>query len=101
MAQTLVRWGQAGVCVGEGWAQEPCPAGCGGHIVWALDSQLRRIPVDAEPVPDGTLQLSVRWDGAIRALVPSKKLGFGLRTLRHNHLKTCTRLGQFKRLVGL
>lgn len=84
----------------ENWQAEPCPA-CGGPIVWALDSQLKRIAVDAEPSPDGTLRLSTRWDDAIRALVPSKKLGFGLRTLRKSHLKTCTRLGQFKRLTGL
>lgn len=85
----------------EEWEQEPCPAGCGGQIVWALDAQVKRIPVDAEATPEGTLQLSVRWDGALRALVPSRKLGFGLRTLRQDHRKTCTKLGQFKRLTGL
>lgn len=85
----------------EEWKHEPCPAGCGGQIVWALDLQLRRIAVDVEPSPDGTLQLSLRWDTAIRALAPSKKLGFGLRTMRKPHVKTCTRLGQFKRITGL
>lgn len=101
MAQTWSGKVIRGRCVAEEWKHEPCPAGCGGQIVWALDAQVKRIPVNVEPSPDGTLQLSLRWDGAIRALVPSRKLAFGLRNLRHSHLKTCTKLGQFKRLTGL
>jgi len=87
--------------VAEPWKLEMCPADCGAQIIWALDSQVKRIPVDAEASPEGNLQLSVRWDGELRALVPSKKLAFGLRTLRLDHRKTCTELGQFKRLTGL
>lgn len=79
---------------------EPCPA-CGSPILWALDGQAKRIAVDVEATPEGTLRLSVRWDGAIRATTPTAKLGFGLRTLRQPHIKTCTRLGQFKRIMGL
>jgi hypothetical protein len=101
MAQTWSGKVVRGRCVAEQWEQEMCPAGCGGQIVWALDSQVKRIAVDALAADDGTLQLSVRWDGALRALVPSRKLAFGLRTLRHNHLKTCTKLGQFRRITGL
>lgn len=101
MAQTWSGRVRRGRCVAEEWEHGPCPADCGGQIVWALDAQLKRIAVDVDSAPDGTLQLSLRWDGAIRALKPSSKLGFGLRTLRHPHVKTCTRLGQFKHLTQL
>ena len=101
MAQTWSGKVVRGRCVAEEWEHGPCPAGCGGQVVWALDAQLKRIPVDVEASPEGTLQLSLRWDGAIRALVPSSRLRFGLRTLRQNHLKTCTKLGQLKRILGL
>lgn len=101
MAQAWSGRVKRGACVAEEWKHEPCPAECGAQIVWALDNQLRRIAVNAEASPDGTLQLSLRWDGAIRALAPAAKLRFGLRTLRHPHSKTCTKLGQFKRLTQL
>lgn len=33
---------------------------CGAAIVWAYTASGRRMPVDAEPVDDGTLKLSPR-----------------------------------------
>lgn len=79
---------------------EPCPA-CGHQVIWAHDQSARRIPVDREPSPEGTLSLSPGWDGTPRARVPSAKLAFGRTNLHSPHLKTCLRPARLKQLAWL
>ena len=41
---------------------------CGAAILWAYTPSLRRMPVDAEPVDDGTLALTP-YDGQLKVEV--------------------------------
>lgn len=74
---------------------EPCVA-CKLPVVWVLDAQMKRVAVDVEPTPGGTLSLSVAWDDSLRAHAPTAKLAFG-RSLRAPHMKTCPKVGQLKK----
>lgn len=78
------------------WEIVPCAA-CGRPVVWAYDRQMAKIAVDVEASAQGTLSLSLRWDGQLQVRVPSAHLAFGLQTLRTPHMKTCPKVGQLKK----
>lgn len=69
---------------------EPCPA-CGASIIWGLDGNAKRVPVDALAHPDGTYTLLPGWDGRPRVSKLPPKLAFGRRNLHQPHTSTCRR----------
>jgi hypothetical protein len=78
------------------WLREPCPA-CEAPVVWAIGvATAMWMPLDADPAPDGTLELTSNWDGHPRARKVSPKLAFGRKELRAPHLTTCTRKDRLK-----
>jgi hypothetical protein len=78
------------------WLREACPA-CQAPVVWAISiTTAAWTPLNADPTPDGTLELQSSWDGHPRARKVSPKLAFGRKELRAPHATTCTRKEQLK-----
>lgn len=73
--------------------------GCTTPIVWALTNGLKHMPVEAEPVPDGTIRLW--WDaGTLRcAVVRSNRDKFG-KTLYRSHFATCREADKWRNRGG-
>lgn len=60
---------------------------CGAEIVWALTEKGKRMPVDAEPVADGNLELDVRTDPPLAIVHGQPTLDGGPRYV--SHFATC------------
>jgi hypothetical protein len=58
---------------------------CGAAIVWAVTSNGRRMPVDADPIPGPNVRLNA--DGTCDV--------FGL--LHHSHFATCPNADRFRK----
>jgi hypothetical protein len=78
------------------WLRENCPA-CKSPVVWAVSiTTATWMPLNADPTPDGTLELTSNWDGHPRARKVSPKLAFGRKELRALHATTCIRKDRLK-----
>lgn len=63
---------------------------CQAKVIWAVTTRARTMPVDAEPVQGGNVQLEHRGEGATplaRVLSPTAQ--FGKTSLRRSHFVTC------------
>lgn len=78
---------------------------CGAPIVWTLTVRDRDMPVDAEPVAGGNLQLEriVRYRGAepvttdrIRSTVVKSHLAFGSSDLYLSHFAKCPQASKWR-----
>lgn len=67
---------------------------CEAAIVWALTAEGRRMPVDAEPTPEGRLKLRRREDGQLGVEVVEPR-GFGRRY--RSHFATCPEANDWRR----
>ena len=63
-------------------------ASCGAEIVWVLTDRDKRMPVDADPAPEGTYAVR-RVGEVLRISVVSAKLAFGRRDLHRSHFVGC------------
>ena len=71
---------------------------CGSGIIWAITQTGKRIPVDADPTPDGSVRL-VDEDGTVYARVRNKnhaKDPTGT-TLRTSHFATCPHAADWRK----
>lgn len=68
---------------------------CGAPIVWAVTERGRRMPLDAQPVVAGNIEVSRRPDGAILATVRAEAQGEAQRYV--SHFSTCPQAGQHRR----
>lgn len=75
---------------------EPCRS-CAAPVIWAVDEKGAKLPIDAEPVADGALQLEWRGGPLPLARKVSVKLAFGRRNLRRSHFKSCPDAGSWRR----
>jgi hypothetical protein len=84
------------------WPTEPCEGrGCSALAIWATTTNLRAMPVDVEPVPDGNVLLS--WvGGAVRAEVVGSRNQARLfgKAARKSHFVTCPAAADFRRPRG-
>lgn len=72
------------------WKVEACGS-CDAPVIWAVTRNLRRMPVDAEPVAKGG-NVQLEWRG--EDVTPLAKVlnvtqQFGKRNLRQSHFVTC------------
>ncbi len=75
---------------------QPCPA-CAVPVVWAIGvATAAWTPLEADPSPEGTIELTPGWDGHPRARKVSAKLAFGRQGLRLPHATTCTNKDRLK-----
>lgn len=76
-----------------GYSQATCrDSDCGARIIWAITSKGKRMPVDADPAPDGTVLLAGDDPDAPVATVVSPAAppsGGWPGPLRHSHFTTC------------
>jgi len=71
---------------------------CQAPIIWATSSGGKRMPVDAEPVPDGNVELTLQ-PGAFVGPVAAVLTGPSLfeKPLRTAHFTTCPDAEQWRR----
>lgn len=63
---------------------------CHAKVIWAVTTRARTMPVDAEPVADGNVQLEHRGEGVTPlAHVLSIAQRFGKKELRRSHFASC------------
>lgn len=70
---------------------------CGARIIWAETLTEKRMPVDAEPTPDGNVSLEPREGFAPLATVNAPLFAAGL---RKSHFATCPNAGQHRKRPG-
>jgi hypothetical protein len=73
---------------------------CDAPIIWAITAARKMMPVDAEPTPDGNVELSTEWP--VHALPAATvyaqpPLGADALTLRLPHHATCPDAAEWKR----
>lgn len=72
---------------------------CGASVIWAVTPAAKPMPVDAEPVKDGNVQLEHRGDDMTplaRVLPVAKQFGKAGQ-LRKSHFATCPQAGKWRR----
>jgi hypothetical protein len=70
---------------------------CHQPIIWAITTKAKRMPIDAEPQPDGNVALDFRagMDPLARVLTVTQQ--FGLKNLRKSHFATCPQADKWRR----
>jgi hypothetical protein len=71
---------------------------CDAPIVWATSSGGKRMPVDALPVPDGNVELTLQpgsWVGPVAAVLTAPSLF--AKPLRKAHFATCPAAEQWRK----
>lgn len=65
-------------------------AECRAPIVWAITGSGKRMPVDADPHPDGNVMLTGHGDSVVATVVnPNHPPLGGWGPLHHSHFTTC------------
>lgn len=77
------------------WPTQPC-GGCGAPVVWTTTANLRPMPVDPEPAPDGNVLLTAVGLGVRAEVVGNPARLFG-RTAYRSHFSTCPKAGDYRR----
>lgn len=64
---------------------------CRANVIWALTTRGKRMPVNAEPSPDGNIAIGpvTGRDGLPVARVLNTTQQFGRKDLRTSHFATC------------
>lgn len=70
---------------------------CSAPVIWAITTQAKKMPVDAEPTSDGNVALEARPVGLPVARVLSTAKQFGRTGLRKSHFATCKFAAQHRR----
>lgn len=70
---------------------------CGRPIIWTITSKGKRMPVDAEPSPDGNVALDEGPDGAVRASVTGPAPGLIPEPRYTSHFATCPEAARWRR----
>lgn len=78
---------------------EPCRS-CGQPVIWCITERLQAMPVDAEPVPDGNIQLVARPVGSFGGRPLAKILNvaqrFGKTNLHTSHFVDCPQAAKWR-----
>ncbi|MET8908358.1 hypothetical protein [Micromonospora sp. NPDC004551] len=73
----------------------PCGS-CQRQVIWTVTENNKRMPVDPQPTPDGSVALTA--DGAdVRSRVVEAKFRFGRKDLHRSHFANCPNAAQHRR----
>lgn len=82
----------------DGFPVSSCSAAtCGAPIIWAHSATGSRTPLDAQPSPNGSVELYRDSAGNPRSRVIPKAERAGRSDLRTSHFATCERADAFRR----
>lgn len=70
---------------------------CGAEIIWTVTERGKRMPVDAEPRPDGNIRLEQSTAGAPLTAVYSRASLLSMEERHTSHFATCPQSGQWRR----
>jgi len=70
---------------------------CHKPVIWAVTVKAKRMPVNAEPEPDGNVALDFRpgMDPLARILTVTRQ--FGVKNLRKSHFADCPQAAKWRR----
>ena len=71
--------------------------GCGADIIWCVTERGKAMPVDAEPVPDGNVELRPDGDKTWAIVHGAGNRPLGVDALHLSHFVTCPKADQFRR----
>jgi hypothetical protein len=71
---------------------------CGAEVIWAVTASGKRMPVDADPVPEGNVLLADDGDGTVHASVmPEAQALLTEEPMRLSHFVTCPQADEHRR----
>lgn len=80
------------------WPVEHCAdRDCQAPIVWAITTNAKRMPVDAQPAAAGNIELRDAGGPVPVAATLTPRLAFGRTDLRTSHFATCPSAPSFRR----
>lgn len=70
---------------------------CRAPIRWVLSSSGKAMPLDLDPVPEGTIALSDRGGVVVGVIVPERARAGYAGSLYRSHFATCPNAGKHRR----
>lgn len=74
---------------------------CGAKVIWSVTVRARNMPVDADPIKGGNVQLEHRGAGVTplaRVLTPAQQ--FGRTNLHRSHFVSCPQAASWRKRGG-